>query len=110
MEYKKCLVQLDEIIKHLAEEDLQKIPKEVKEAIRNEKDKNYFWKYDESKTLIQQNLDRKTIALLSYLNIEYLLNIEQKEFIQKIHESNEEKLEKIKQEKYKEEFLFKRKK
>ncbi len=108
MEYEKCLVQLDEILKYLSNEDLQKIPNEVKEAITIEKDKNYSWKYDKSKTLVQQNLDRKTIAILSYLNMEYLLNDEQKELMRKIHKSNEEKLEKNKHEKYNYNNLFKK--
>ncbi len=98
MEYEKCLVQLDEILKYLSDENLQKIPNEIKESIKSEKDKNYLWKYDESKALNEQNLDRKTIVILSYLNMEYLLNTKQKEFIKRIHDFNEEKLEKEKQE------------
>ncbi len=57
-----------------------------------------LWKYDESKALNEQNLDRKTIVILSYLNMEYLLNTKQKEFIKRNHDFNEEKLEKEKQE------------
>lgn len=98
MEYEKCLVQLDEILKYLSDENLQKIPNEIKEFIKSEKDKNYLWKYDESKALNEQNLDRKTIVILSYLNMEYLLNTKQKEFIKRNHDFNEEKLEKEKQE------------
>ena len=109
MKYEKCLVQLDEILKYLSDENLQKIPNEIKESIKSEKDKNYIWKYDESKALNEQNLDRKTIAILSYLNMEYLLNTKQKEFIKRIHDLNEEKLEKekVKQEKYNTNNLFK---
>ena len=98
MEYENCLVQLDEILKYLSDENLQKIPNEIKEFIKSEKDKNYLWKYDESKALNEQNLDRKTIVILSYLNMEYLLNTKQKEFIKRNHDFNEEKLEKEKQE------------
>ena len=50
----------------------------------------------------------KTIAILSYLNMEYLLNDEQKELMRKIHKSNEEKLEKNKHEKYNYNNLFKK--
>ena len=109
MKYEKCLVQLDEILKYLSDENLQKIPNEIKESIKSEKDKNYIWKYDESKALNEQNLDRKTIVILSYLNMEYLLNTKQKEFIKRIHDLNEEKLEKekVKQEKYNTNNLFK---
>lgn len=99
MKYEKCLVQLDEILKYLSDENLQKIPNDIKESIKSEKDKNYIWKYDESKALNEQNLDRKTIVILSYLNMEYLLNTKQKEFIKRIHDLNEEKLEKIQKKK-----------
>ena len=106
MEYEKCLVQLDEVIKYISYDDLKKIPNEIKEAIKAKKDSNYFWKYDENKPLNEQNLDRKTIAMLSYLNMEYLLNEDQKELMEKIHRLNQEKLEKNKQDKYKSEDIF----
>ena len=108
MEYEKCLVQVDEVIKYLSDDDFKKIPNELKDAIKMEKDNNYSWKYDESKPLTQQNLDRKAIAILSYLNMEYLLNDEQKELMKKIHQNNEEKLEKSKQEKYNANNIFKK--
>lgn len=44
--------------------------------------------------------------MLSYLNMEYLLNDEQKELMKKFHELNEKKLEKEKQEKYNANDLF----
>ena len=50
------------------------------------------------------------IAFLSYLNMEYLLNEEQKQLMQQIHELNEKKLEEIKAEKYSTEDLFKKNK
>lgn len=55
MEHEKCLVELDEILKHLEEEDLIKIPYEIRTAISEKKNKQYSWNYDESKTLNQQN-------------------------------------------------------
>ena len=100
MEYTKCLVELDEVLCHLIEDDLKKIPENIRNSIKKEKDKNYIWKYDESKELKEQNLDRKTIAILSYLNMEYLLNDEQKELMEKFHKANEQKTNKEKQEEY----------
>ena len=107
MEYAKCLVELDEVLYNLSDEDLNKIPEDIRDSIKEQKDKTYTWKYDKSKTLNEQKIDRKTIAMLSYLNMEYLLNEEQKELMKKFHKSNEEKLEKIKQNKYKSEDIFK---
>lgn len=100
MEYENCLVELDEILNYLSKENLYKIPEKIREAIKSQKSKEYIWKYDKTKELNEQNLNRKTIAMLSYLNMEYLLNDEQKELMKKIHEANEQNQEKEKQEKY----------
>ena len=66
IEYNKRLVEVDEVLKHLSEEDLAKIPQEIKKMISDNKDKNYIWKYDETKPLKDQNLNRDTIIFLSY--------------------------------------------
>ena len=99
-DYKKVLVQVDEILNYLPSEDFEKIPEDVRDLIKNYKDKDYVWKYDVSKELKNQDVDRDTIAFLSYLNMEYLLNEEQKTLMNQIHELNERKLEKEKSEKY----------
>jgi len=92
MEYEKCLVQVYEILNHLDDEEIIKIPESVIRNIEERKDKNYKWLYDETKNLIEQDLDRKTVAILSYINMEYILNEEEKEALKEIHEANEEKL------------------
>lgn len=85
----KCLVEIDEVLNHLEKEDLNKIPIEIRRAIKGKKDKNYNWKYDEFKELTKQKLNRKSIAILAYLNMEYLTTDEQREVLEKIHEFNE---------------------
>ena len=80
--YKKRLVEVDEVLEHLSEENLSKIPLEIRQAIKENKDKNYVWKYDETKELKDQGLSKDTIAILAYLNSEYLLNEEQKKIIE----------------------------
>ena len=107
MDFSKALVEVDEILNYLSEEDLLKIPEEVRNTIKENKDKEYFWKYDETKPLKEQDVGRDTIAFLSYLNMEYLLNEEQKKLMQEIHELNDKKLEEAKAEKYAAEDLFK---
>lgn len=110
VDYNKRLVEVDEILKYLSTEDLLKIPEEVRNTIKENKDKEYFWKYDETKPLKEQDVSRDTIAILSYLNMEYLLNEKQKEYMERLHESNERELEEAKVEKYSVDDLFKRKK
>lgn len=89
MEHAKCLTQLNEVINHLESEYFEKIPQDVKNAIAEQMDKNYIWKYDESKELYEQKLDRKTIAMLACLNMDYLLNEEQKKLMEEYHRLNE---------------------
>lgn len=90
VDYNKRLAEVDVLLNYLSEADYEKIPKEIINAIKDNKDKNHIWEYDESKELKDQKLSRDTIALLSYINMEYLLNKEQKEYMEKIHEINEQ--------------------
>lgn len=89
IDYNKRLVEVDEILKHLSQTDYDKIPREIKDAIQEEKDKEYKWKYDDTKKLKEQDVSDDTIAILSYINMEYLLNDEQKEFVEKLHKIND---------------------
>ena len=92
-DYNKRLVEVDEVLNHLSEEDLQKIPEDIRQIIEENKDKEYIWEYDETKEFKDQGLSRDTIIILSYLNMEYLLNQEQKDLMQQIYELNERKEE-----------------
>ena len=68
LDINKRLVEVNEILLHLSEEDITKIPEEVILNIRNKMDKDYVWKYDENKELSEQELEKDTIAILSYIN------------------------------------------
>ena len=107
VDYNKRLVEVDEVLNYLSDEDLEKIPEEIRNLIKENKDKDYVWQYDETKPLKEQGLNRDTIAFLSYLNMEYLLNEEQKKLMEQIHKYNEEKAEAEKQNKYSTQDLFK---
>ena len=110
MDYEKCLVELDEVLVRLNDEEYEKIPDEIIYGIKLQKDKEYTWVYDDTKPLKEQNLNRKTIAILSYINMEYLLNDEEKEVMKKIYDFNEQKAELEKTKKYGSDNLFKNKK
>ena len=109
IDYNKRLVEVDEILNYLSKEELLKIPEEIRQLIKSNKDKEYVWKYDETKELKNQKLSRDTIAFLSYLNMEYLLDEEQKHLIQQIHQFNEKKIEEEKEKMYNSHYLFKTK-
>ena len=110
VDYNKRLVEVDEVLSYLSEDDLLKIPEEIRQMIKDNKDKEYVWKYDVSKELKDQDLSRDTIAFLAYINMEYLLNEKQKEYMQKLHELNERKAEEEKAKQYSEDNIFKRSK
>ena len=109
VDYNKRLVEVDEVLNYLSEEDLQKIPEDIRQTIKENKDKEYVWEYDETKELKDQGLSRDTIIILSYLNMEYLLNEKQKELMKQIHELNDRKAEEEKAKQYSSEDIFKNK-
>ena len=88
IEYNKRLVEVDEILNYLSKDDYNKIPDEIISIIKKNKDKHYIWKYNENKKLKDQDVSNDTIAILSYINTEYLLTQEQKEFVKKLHSQN----------------------
>lgn len=74
----KRLVEVEYILKKLDKSFLDKIPLEIWEYLRQNKNINYTFNYDENKRLDEQDLNIDTIAILTYINIEYLLGEEQK--------------------------------
>lgn len=107
IDYNKRLVEVDVILNHLKKTDYSKIPKKLIDLISQNKDSNYVWNYDETKELKDQNVNRDTLAILSYINMQYLLNAEQKKFVQKIHNKNQQKLDIQKRERYNSDNIFK---
>jgi hypothetical protein len=89
----ECLVEVDSVLCRLDPKELKKIPLEVRDAINESKSLEYVWAYDETKPLLEQNLRRESIALLSYLNMTYLLDEEQRKLMDEIHIVNEYKKE-----------------
>ena len=103
----KSLTEVYEVIKRFSEYEYNKIPKETVDVIVKNKDNEYNWKYDDSKSLLEQNLSREAIAILSYINLEYLLSGEKRKLMEEIYKMNERKLEQKKSELYKTDELFK---
>ena len=105
----KRLVEVDTILKYLSKSNYEKIPQEVIKAIKENMDKDYTWEYDTTKKLQEQELNRDTVAILAYINTEYLLNDAQKAYMEKLYEENEQKeLQKQYEGKNDYSYLFKR--
>ena len=107
IEYNKRLVEVSVILNHLNKSDYDKIPKEVIDRIEKNKDTEYVWYYDETKDLKDQKVSKDTIAILSYINMKYLLNVEQRKFVEEVFKENQKKIENIKREKYNPDNIFK---
>lgn len=75
---KQRLVEVETILKKLDKKSLSKIPPEIWTYINENKDTNYIYEYDNEIALSRQNINVVTIAILTYINMKYLLNEEQK--------------------------------
>lgn len=109
-EIDKRLVEVEYILKRLDNKYINKIPQEVWDYINENKDKNYIFKYDENKTLIEQNLSIDTISILTYINMEYLLEEEAKKELVTLLKNDEMIAEQKKKKKYNSNDLFKNRK
>ena len=79
-EYKKAYVELLELLKYLTPEQKRKIPSSLIEELEQNKDIEYIFIYDFSKTLLEQDFMSETKALLLQLYIKYLSNENEQEF------------------------------
>lgn len=106
----KRLVEVEIILRKLDEQYINKIPQEIWEYIEKNKDNQYEFYYNENKTLIEQNFCIDTVSILTYINIEYLLEGEQKKEILEILKKDEliNEIEKCKNDNLNE--LFKKRK
>lgn len=109
-EINKRLVEVDYILKKLDNKYINKIPKEVWYYITENKDKNYVFKYDDDKTLTEQNLSIDTISILTYINMEYLLEEEAKKELFTLLKNDEMIAEQKKRKKYNPDDLFRNQK
>lgn len=103
----KRLTELEYVLKKLDNKYLQNIPQEVWNYINENKDRDYIFEYDESKKLEEQKLHLDTVSMLTYINIEYLLEGEQKKEMILLLREDEIIAEKQKREKYNPDNIFK---
>lgn len=94
--FKKACVELLEIIKYIPNEQKQLIPEELINEIKKQKDDVYVFKYDFSKTLLEQDLLSETKSLLLQIYIKYVCDNDKKIFWDRYNQlclisANEEK-------------------
>lgn len=107
--YKKAYTELNEIIKELSKAELEKIPNELIRNIETNIDKEYKWKYDNSKALLDQHLMPETKALIVEIYEKYLCPENEKEFWREYDKICISKIEEQKKVKYNAKDVFRRK-
>ena len=76
-EIERSYVEILEILKHVEPQYVQKIPLEVIEFFQENKDPEYQFVYDDSVSLIYQDILENTRNLLALLNVNYWCNNEE---------------------------------
>ena len=102
--------EVDEILDLLDDEFIDKVPKNVRDFFKEEKDKECIVNIDIDKPLYEQDLQDETISLLTLLELNYWCESEEeKNSILKELEQNDEIKEKELREKYNTDNIFKNK-
>lgn len=104
--YKKAFTEVYEILNYLDEDDYNKIPKNIINALEENKDTEYTFFIDESIPFYEQNLLEETKAILFNLYRDYLANSEMKNKIIKLQREEENISEKLKYKEYKYNKIF----
>lgn len=104
--YDNAYTEVYVILNSLVKEDYNKIPSDVINAIRENRNKNYRFEIDDKLDLKEQKLLPETKAILFNLFRDYLATKEQKEKIVNLQSIEKRKIEEKKKEKYKEQPYF----
>lgn len=104
--YAKAYTEVLEIINHFSEDKYKKIPKEKIDFYEKHKDREYDFKINPNIDLAEQNISRKTNAILVSLFRDYFATAKQKEILKNLLQQNQEKLEKEKYLKYNPDNIF----
>lgn len=95
------------VIKALGKEYIKKLPKTVLKVIIENREENYNPKYNIAISLKEQDVNRKTLAMIALLHYNYWCDTEEdRQKLKTILENNEEKRQKEMREKYSNDKIF----
>ncbi len=89
------------------EQNIKKVPKKFWDFINENKDINYNFKYDDSKSILENSLHLDSIAILTYININFLLDSKSKKEMIKLLKEDELIAEEEKRKRYNPDTIFK---
>lgn len=109
-ERKEAYTEISKILYCMDEKYVKKIPNKLKEFFKRNSLPDYNFNVDMNKPLSEQNLKRKTLAILAMLNINYWCEDEKhkQDLLHKYNENEKLYLEELR-EKYNPDNLFKNK-
>ena len=105
--YAKAYTEVLEIIKYFPQEEYAKIPVEKIEFYKNNMDRNYNFKINPEIDLSEQSISPEANAIMVNLFTDYYATEEQKVKIKNILDSNQQKEEQEKKERYNPDNIFK---
>lgn len=108
IETRQAYSEVNSFLEILDKEMYNKIPKKLRNYFKREMDKNYLPKINPNIPIKNQNLKRKTIAIISGLNLQYWCSEEKRQKLLKMYSDNEKKYQEKLREKYNSNNLFKK--
>lgn len=106
--YEEAFYEVDEVLKLMPIDLRSKIPMQFRQAISENKAKNY--KVDIHEPLREQELKKETVIILGLIYRDFLASPEERERLQRSDSEELQKLEQEMQEQYNMETVFKKKK
>lgn len=107
---KMAYCEVDIILEQMEEEYVNKVPSELRKLFKEQKRMDYSPEIKADVPLADQNLMRKTIAILAMLNLNYWCEDEkEKQDLIQMYSENDRKREEELREKYNPDNLFKKK-
>jgi hypothetical protein len=109
IEYANAYSEVLEILKNISKEDYEKVPSEKIDLFEKNANKNYNFQYDTNLTLDEQNVSKRTKAIIAILFRDYWATPEQREKILAKQNYDRIQIEKNKQKQYNVDNIFKNK-
>lgn len=104
----KAYAEVDKILSFMEIRYVEKIPKKMREMFKNEKLQGFEPNIDKNVPLEEQKLERKTLAILAMLNLNYWCeNEEEKQELIMAYSHNDKKRNKEIRERYNPDNIFK---
>lgn len=107
---RKAYSEVDEFLNMLNSDYRNKIPSEIREFFKSEKDTTYIKKINPYMSIESQNLMEESLTIIMWLNLEYWATSAEKELLEQMYENNQNIFEEEQKEKYSIDKIFSKKK